>query len=315
MITSTAVLANIPAGLVVPRLEIVSGGIDLRSINIDKANGTTLPTTPTTDPTPVAINGSCGTSANQTLSAIPTTNLCTTGTASTVSNTDVYAWSCVGANKGTTASCMARKTPITTIYPWVTVAKEGSSFTVVGTKLIRYGSGTSWVEKTLSGTIICNNTFFGRDPLSGVYKHCDVYNGTVIPPTTPVAINGSCGSSANQTFSVSPTTNLCTTGTASTVSNTDVYAWSCVGVNSGTTASCMARKTPITTTPPLVAGPGVNGPIANAYNPTYSFCSRLFQGGCKFLGLRTIRYGNGTKWFYKDYIDNFPGSSCHPNTF
>lgn len=58
---------------------------------------------------------------------------------------------------------------------------------------------------------------------------------------TPVAVNGSCGSANGGTFSSAPTSNLCSAGTASTVTGT--YSWSCAGTNGGTTASCSASQT------------------------------------------------------------------------
>jgi hypothetical protein len=54
-----------------------------------------------------ATNGACGTSSGATLSTIPTANLCKTGTASGVSGSGPWNWSCAGTNGGTTAMCTA----------------------------------------------------------------------------------------------------------------------------------------------------------------------------------------------------------------
>ena len=70
-------------------------------------------------------------------------------------------------------------------------------------------------------------------------------------PTTPVAVSGSCGSTNGMTIASSPTLNLCSVGTSSSVSGSGPWTWSCTGSNGGTTASCSASKT---VTPPVVTG-------------------------------------------------------------
>jgi hypothetical protein len=64
------------------------------------------------------VNGSCGTSAGQALAFIPSSNLCSAGTASIVSSSNAqYSWSCNGSGGGTNASCSAT---------WATNAGSGS---------------------------------------------------------------------------------------------------------------------------------------------------------------------------------------------
>jgi hypothetical protein len=53
----------------------------------------------------VAVNGVCGTANGQTFTAVPTANLCATGTASAISGAGPWSWSCSGSNSGTNASC------------------------------------------------------------------------------------------------------------------------------------------------------------------------------------------------------------------
>ncbi|HEX6364279.1 MAG TPA: hypothetical protein VFZ93_15080, partial [Albitalea sp.] len=57
---------------------------------------------------------------------------------------------------------------------WATIAYEGQSFSVSGTKLVRYGAGTRWVQKTMTGAGQCTNAFFGTDPAYGIGKSCEV---------------------------------------------------------------------------------------------------------------------------------------------
>ena len=118
--------------------------------------------------TTVAVNGACGSSNGATLTSAPTANLCTTGTASTVSGSGPWSWSCAGSNGGTTATCSALKVAST----------QG--------------------------------------------------------------VNGTCGSSNGATLTSAPTTNLCSAGTASTITGSGPWRWNCAGSNGGTTASCSA---------------------------------------------------------------------------
>ncbi len=122
-------------------------------------------------PTPTAVNGACGSSNNTTLSSAPTTGLCSAGSASSVSGSGPWSWTCAGENGGTTASCSAQ----------------------------------------------------------------------MVSAPTPTAVNGACGSSNNTTLSSAPTTGLCSAGSASSVSGSGPWSWTCAGENGGTTASCSAQ--------------------------------------------------------------------------
>jgi hypothetical protein len=53
-------------------------------------------------------------------------------------------------------------------------------------------------------------------------------------------VNGQCGSSNGVAVSSTPTTNLCTAGSASAVSGSGPWNWRCAGSNGGTNASCSA---------------------------------------------------------------------------
>ena len=79
---------------------------------------------------------------------------------------------------------------------WTTIANEGQSFTVTGTQTVRYGNGSSFITKSVTGSGTCSNAFFGSDPLYGTAKVCQV-QGTSSAWTT-IANEG-------QAFSVSGT--------------------------------------------------------------------------------------------------------------
>jgi len=57
---------------------------------------------------------------------------------------------------------------------WSIIAVEGQSFGVNGTQSVRYGSGSSWVTRSVTGGGNCTNDWFGIDPLVGVVKQCEV---------------------------------------------------------------------------------------------------------------------------------------------
>ncbi len=66
---------------------------------------------------------------------------------------------------------------------WVRCAVEGGACVVPDTRTVRYGASDSYVYKTVSGSINCNNAVWG-DPLFGVVKACE-YAGAAAPPPPP----------------------------------------------------------------------------------------------------------------------------------
>ena len=66
---------------------------------------------------------------------------------------------------------------------WVKIAAEGQSFVVSKSSLVRFGTGSSWTGRWVTGTGQCSISFFGRDPASGKTKECDVLS--VTPPSPP----------------------------------------------------------------------------------------------------------------------------------
>jgi Pectate lyase superfamily protein len=58
----------------------------------------------------------------------------------------------------------------------------------------------------------------------------------------PSVTNGSCGRSNGTKLTRAPTTGLCSTGTALSVSGSGPWAWSCEGSDGGSTASCSAQR-------------------------------------------------------------------------
>ena len=65
-------------------------------------------------------------------------------------------------------------------------------------------------------------------------------SGGTICVTDYLVCAGECVSANGTPTPVPPTTNLCNVGTASAVSGTGPYTWTCTGTNGGSTASCSA---------------------------------------------------------------------------
>jgi hypothetical protein len=98
---------------------------------------------------------------------------------STIVATAVLATACGGGNGEETAAEATETamavSPTSTDGTWTKVATERSSFTVSTSTYVRYGSGTSWVGKWVTGTVPCTNDFFGSDPLMWVTKECQKF--------------------------------------------------------------------------------------------------------------------------------------------
>ncbi|WP_295823117.1 hypothetical protein [uncultured Deinococcus sp.] len=77
-------------------------------------------------------------------------------------------------------------TPLPAPPPGPLPVAEGEKFSVDGTVSVRYGAGTRWRTRDVSGTGYCSSAWFGGDPAVGVAKHCEVAPPEVIVPPAPV---------------------------------------------------------------------------------------------------------------------------------
>lgn len=110
-------------------------------------------------------------------------------------------------------------------------------------------SGIAALQNVPGGTTVTFRIVnYGGTSTSGTWYIFDTANstasdlevsGTVVQGQTPV--NGQCGSANGQTLSSAPSTNLCSVGTASAVTGSGPWNWSCSGTGGGTTASCSAN--------------------------------------------------------------------------
>jgi hypothetical protein len=70
------------------------------------------------------------------------------------------------------------------------LANEGQSFTVARNTVVKYGAGSSFVQKTVSGTAPCTNAYFGSDPAPFVVKACYFVSGSTTTAPAPSAGGG-----------------------------------------------------------------------------------------------------------------------------
>ena len=148
--------------------------------------------------------------------------------------------------------------PIPNFSSWTKLADENYEFTLTKPAVVRYGANDTWDYKELqAGTYSCSNGAWGKDPLGGVYKRCELglnNSSTPIPtpssPTTNTTVVASEPPAVvTPTTVVSPTSNTSTTEVAQpvqAVSNTN---------NSTSPAPTVSSTASSTTTTPSATNP------------------------------------------------------------
>ncbi len=184
-------------------------------------------------------DGHCGSANGVATATAPSSNLCTVGTASAVSSgVTSFTWSCTGTTA--TATCAAPR-------QYTVTAGAGANGTLNCVSPVLGGNTTTctatpsggFTTQSISG---CGGTATSAGVNSystgAVTADCTV-SATFAAVVVPV--NGACGGANGVASLVAPSANLCSAGTASAVSSgTNSFTWSCLGANSGTTASCAA---------------------------------------------------------------------------
>jgi hypothetical protein len=88
---------------------------------------------------------------------------------------------------------------------------------------------------------------------------------------TTSSVNGTCGSSNGGSDSTAPTANLCSAGTASSVSGSGPWSWSCAGSGGGTNATCSAKK--VASAQPVNGACGSSNGGTVSTKPTANLCT------------------------------------------
>lgn len=124
----------------------------------------------------VPVYGACGSANGMTASSIPAANLCLTGTASAVTGTGPWNWSCSSTNGGTSAICSAA------IQSWTVTPLAGSNgaLTPATAQIVNSSSTTSFIVTPVTGyqlfTITgCGGTLTGSTYTTGpITSNCSV---------------------------------------------------------------------------------------------------------------------------------------------
>ena len=162
----------------------------------------------------------------------------------------------------------------------ITLAASGGvparTFSVTGTLPtgLTFSTSTGKLSGTPTAAGLTNLTFTVSD-----YSYPTAQTASIVLPLriwSSAPVNGTCGSSNNWTFTTAPTANLCTTGTASAITGTGPWSWTCSGTNGGTAATCSASITTIISKP---------GDCDNSGTVTIAEVQSAIN---MFLGLKTL---------------------------
>lgn len=202
--------------------------------------------------------GICGSSNGATLTAPPSSDLCSSGTAS---GSGLWNWDCIGTSN--TANCSA------TIKTYAVSFSSGGNGTLTGTasQTVNHGASTSEVTAVPATGHHFVNWTEGAAVVNATAA-LTVSNVTATHAYTanfaadPVPVNGACGRSHGRAFRIAPSENLCSfTNTTPVVTGSGPWSWSCTGSNSGTTADCAASID--ITAPALAVSTLANGAVTN----------------------------------------------------
>ena len=163
------------------------------------------------------VNGICGTAHLSITATAPSTNLCTSGTATAVSGIGPWTWTCEGSGGGTDQLCTASDTVIN-INGACGTSDGGTFATVPATNLCAQGTA-SGVAGVGPWTWTCNGT---GPTATNASCGANISN-----------INGVCGTAAGGTFLMAPASNLCVDGATPVVTGGASWTWTCPGTGLG----------------------------------------------------------------------------------
>ncbi|OGW37758.1 MAG: hypothetical protein A2Y97_09030 [Nitrospirae bacterium RBG_13_39_12] len=130
-----------------------------------------------------------------------------------------------------------------TLKTYTITASAGTGGTISpASRTVNHGSTTTFTVTPNAGyTATMGGTCGGSLSGTTYTTNAITANCTVTATFTANPVNGVCGTSSGGTFTTAPTTNLCSAGTATGVSGSGPWTWSCTGSNGGSTANCSAN--------------------------------------------------------------------------
>lgn len=197
-------------------------------------------------------------------------------------------------------------TPATTSDTWVKIANENQGFMVLGTQVVRYGKGTTWTQKTVTDTGRCTNSFFGKDPLRGTVKECQVKASGVLEVPLPDsnAEKWTKVADENQDFTVTGTQKVRygngTVWVTKNVTNSGKCTNTFFGRDPlyGIVKECQVSASAVTL--PKEVAPTTTTPVTTptATAETWTKIASEYQN-FTIEGTQIVRYGKETTWIEK----------------
>lgn len=268
------------------------------------------------------VNGACGTANNHTYSAgssswsndgLGTNAQCTSGNSTNTTFPTIFNptanWTCAGLNGGSTSPTCTANLAVNGVCSATTAKTWPIGSTSFGTNPVFCYPGnaspatptfpsasstptpysTSWFCNAINQTVVHQTGSTCTSPCN---------SPTCTATVTYSVINGSCGSANGISYVSKPTTNLCSTGTASAVSGSGPWTWTCAGSGTGhTDASCSANLA----MPPKITQVESLDSLSTSPNNSQTFS----QGYC---GYGT---GTGLVYFAWDYSGTYNESTSY----
>lgn len=120
-----------------------------------------------------------------------------------------------------------------------------------------------------------------------------LYGGTDADCSANLLVNGACGPSNGGTFATMPVTNLCNSGTASGVSGSGPWNWTCAGLYGGTPASCSANIQ-VTGNNIDLAITSFSAPTATSYGAAWNTKVIVKNNSSNQAGAFNLKFYSGT---------------------
>ncbi len=263
----------------------------------DQANGTNF-----TCASATPVNGSCGTANGGSYTSAPTSGLCSAGTASGVSGSGPWTWSCTGTNGGSTASCSASKSA--TGQPNLTAGSVSPT------------SVTSGVSTSFSSTITNSGSASTGAAFYVLFQSATNASGAGAADLGSVQTTALAGSNAqravSKTFSFTSATYMRACADKSSSSDTgsitesnesdNCSAWTLISMAATPTLSCIVTPTSVTTLPGTVTytASGASAPytwndsVGGSYGTTASVARTISAAGSYAMTVSKSGYTSGT---------------------
>lgn len=224
---------------------------------------------------PASVNAVCGPAHGIGVNTAPSQGLCVSGSASMVSGSGPWMWTCNGENGGAMVNCMAPKkvdgicgpahqngsqdapqaglcnsgtaTPVSGTGPWqwsCQGAGGGITSACISQPLVHAGCGSAHGVSVMAPPTnnLCASgvatTVIGSGPF--MWSCQGANGGSAVNCMAPLQVNGACGAADGIAANAPPGTNLCRSGNASAVSGNGPFIWTCSGANGGISTTCQA---------------------------------------------------------------------------